>query len=91
MAWLKSKSFLVMGNVYNSHVGVGVSGLYPFCPRNILKIKHEELKQLGYMVKGASELEFFLYNKRYNENYSKGLSRLKEFGSHAEDYLISAR
>lgn len=61
---------------------------YQYCPRNILKKKVDELKSLGYMVKGASELEFFLYNKKYSENYNKGLSKIKEFGSHAEDYLI---
>lgn len=84
MAWLKSKSYLVLGDVYSSDDNKP----YPFSPRNILKQKIEELKQLGYMVKGASELEFFLYNKRYNENYAKGLTKMKEFGSHPEDYLI---
>jgi glutamine synthetase len=84
MAWLKNKSYLVMGNIYNTKENT----LYPFSPRNILQSKINELKNIGYTVKGASELEFFLYNKKYNENYAKGLTKLKEFGSHAEDYLI---
>lgn len=84
MAWLKSKSYLVLGDVYTSENNTP----YQFSPRNILKKKIDELKGLGYMVKGASELEFFLYNKKYNENFSKGLTKMKEFGSHAEDYLI---
>ncbi len=84
MAWLKSKSYLIIGDVYNSDN----NSPYAFSCRNILREKVEELKNLGYKVKGASELEFFLYNKKYNENYSKGLTKMKEFGSHAEDYLI---
>jgi len=84
MAWLKNKSYLIMGDVMNSKDNKP----YAFSPRNILKAKVEEMNKTGFLVKGASELEFFLYNKKYNENYSKGLTRMKEFGSHAEDYLI---
>ncbi len=83
MAWLKNKSYLIMGDVVDFE-----SKPYAFSPRNILKDKVEDLKSLGYFVKGASELEFFLYSKKYSENYTKGLTRMKEFGSHAEDYLI---
>jgi glutamine synthetase len=83
ISWLKSKSYLVMGDLFNSD-----NTTYNFSPRNILKDKILKLKDLGYQVKGASELEFFLYNKKYNDNFSKGLSKMKEFGSHPEDYLI---
>ncbi len=84
MAWLKNKSYLIMGDVMNTKENTP----YLFSPRNILKSKVDEMKKMGYLVKGASELEFFLYNKKYNENYSKGLLKMKEFGSHPEDYLI---
>jgi glutamine synthetase len=83
MAWLKNKSYLIMGNVVDYE-----NKPYSLSPRNILKSQVENLKYLGYIVKGASELEFFLYSKKYSENYNKGLIKLKEFGSHAEDYLI---
>lgn len=84
MAWIKSKSYLVIGDIYNTHD----NNLHELSPRNILKEKVDEMKNLGYKVGGASELEFFLYNKKYNENFSKGLTKMKELGSHAEDYLI---
>ena len=84
MAWMKGRSFLVMGDVYTPKD----NKLYPFSPKNILINKVEEMKQAGYIVKGASELEYFLYTKRYSDNYSKGLTKLKEMGSHCEDYLI---
>ena len=73
-----------MGDILNSRENTP----YIYSPRNILQEKIQDLKSLGYSVKGASELEFFLYNKKYNENYAKGLTKIKEFGSHAEDYLI---
>jgi glutamine synthetase len=85
MAWLKSKSYLVMADVCNT---VENNNLYPFAPRNILNKKMADLKDIGYTLKGASELEYFLYTKKYSENFHKGLSKMKEFGSHPEDYLI---
>jgi glutamine synthetase len=84
MAWLRNKSYLIIGDVMNTKENTP----YLFSPRNILKAKVDEMKSMGYLVKGASELEFFLYNKKYNENYSKGLTKMKEFGTHPEDYLI---
>jgi glutamine synthetase len=64
------------------------NNLYNFSPRNILKKQIDSMNSIGYKVKAASELEYFIYNKKYNENYQKGLTKLKEVGSHAEDYLI---
>jgi glutamine synthetase len=84
MAWMKSKSYLVMGDVIDPHTG----DPYIFSPRNILKKQINSMKDMGYKVKAASELEYFLYNKKYNENYQRGLTKLKEVGSHAEDYLL---
>ncbi len=83
MAWMKSKAYLIMGDIHSP-----CGQLYPFCPRNILLNKINEFKSTGYTVKGASELEYFLYNKKYSENYSKGLSKMKECGTHSEDYVI---
>ena len=84
MAWMKSKSYLIMGDIIHP-----ISGQpYNLSPRNILKTKINDLKDLGYKVKAASELEYFIYTRKYFENYNKGLSRIKELGSHAEDYLI---
>jgi len=33
-------------------------------------------------------LEFYLYHKKYSENFHKGLTKLKELSSNCEDYLI---
>jgi glutamine synthetase len=84
MAWMKSRSYLVFGDIFNP---TDVNP-YPFSPRNILKKKVSELANLNLSLKGASELEYFFYAKKYNENFNKGLSRMKEYGSHPEDYLL---
>ena len=84
MAWVKNKSYLIMGNTIDPLNNT----TYKYCPRNILKNQIDSLKTLGFKVKSASELEYFLYNKKYSENLQKGLSKMKEVGSHPEDYLI---
>ena len=41
-----------------------------------------------YYLQGASELEFYLYEKKYSENLKNGLKNNDPHGSHYEDYLI---
>jgi len=84
MAWLKNKSFLVFGDVYN------LLNNKPFeiSPRNLLKKAENNLREFGLTVKGASELEYYYFDKKYSENKKNGLRNIEEFGSHPEDYLI---
>lgn len=84
MAWLKNKSFLVFSDVLNPIT----KQPYALSPRNILKKTEQNLHDLGFKVKGASELEYYFFNKKYSENKPKGLHNMEEFGSHPEDYLI---
>lgn len=85
MSWTKLRSYLVMGDLIDPLK----NSPYAFSPRNILQTQINELTETGYKIKGASELEYFLYNKNYRDNYHKvGLTHMKEYGSHPEDYLI---
>ena len=83
MSWLNDKSVLVFSDILNS------DGSYShFSPRNILKRKINELKNEGYQINAASELEFYLYSKTYSENVTRGIHNIKTIGSHVEDYLL---
>lgn len=85
MAWLKNKSFLIFSDVLypQSNLPFDVS------PRNILKKSENQLSEMGLNIKGASELEYFHFNKNYSQNINEGiLHKMEESGSHNEDYLI---
>jgi len=84
MAWLKNKSFLVFSDIYDPITKLP----FAFSPRNILKKTEKNLCDLGFRVKGASELEYYYFNRKYSENKPNGLQNMEEFGSHPEDYLI---
>lgn len=84
MAWLKNKSYLVFSDIYDP-----ISNqTFELSPRNILKKTEKKLYDLGFRVKGASELEYYYFNKKYSDNKPIGLDNMEEFGSHPEDYLI---
>jgi len=84
MAWLKNKTYLVFTDVYDPITDKP----FELSPRNILKKTEKNLYDLGLRVKGASELEYYYFNKKYSENKPIGLHNLEVFGSHPEDYLI---
>jgi len=81
---MQAKSVLIMGDVVDpvTEEPIAVS------PRNILKNNIQALRDEGFEVKGATELEYYLYSKKYSENFNQGLANRQLFGSHSEDYLI---
>jgi len=84
MAWLNNKSYLVFADLHSAIDNKP----FDISPRNILKKAEKNLNDLGFKVKGASELEYYYFNKKYSENKKEGLNNAEEFGSHPEDYLI---
>ena len=86
MAWLKDNSYLIYSDLLDPITNLP----FEICPRNQLKKAQAKIENLGFSVKGASELEYYFYNKIYSENKKNnyGLNKMDTFGSHAEDYLI---
>jgi len=57
-------------------------------PRQVLKDQIARAARLGYSVKMASELEFYLFRETYESAQKKGWHSLETFGSYIEDYHI---
>lgn len=57
-------------------------------PRHILKTQVARAGALGYGVKMASELEFYLFRETYESAQKKNFHGLEQFGSYIEDYHI---
>ncbi len=67
--------------------------LVAVAPRSILRRQVERLAALGLEVRGAAELEFFLYDESYRSAAERGYHDLRRSGWYVEDYhlLQSAR
>ena len=83
MGWIKD-SALCFSDLYDPFT----NQLSEVSSRGILKNKLKLLEKEGLTLNCASELEYFLYQKSYSENFEKGLSKVKSIGSTPEDYLI---
>lgn len=60
----------------------------PVSPRQILKDQIDRAAAKGFVVKMASELEFYLFRETYESAQKKGWHGLEHFGSYIEDYHI---
>ena len=60
----------------------------PHSPRAILKRQVARARDKRYVVKTASELEFFLFETSYAEARAQGYRELKTAGWYSEDYHI---
>jgi len=57
-------------------------------PRSILRRQTDAATAQGFVAKGASELEFFLYRESYRDANAKGYSDLDAAGWYVEDYHL---
>lgn len=57
-------------------------------PRQILKRQIERLKSLGYTAKTATELEFFIFDKSFDEIRKGGFTKLDPISGYNQDYHI---
>ncbi len=62
--------------------------LVAVAPRSILRRQLEAAAALGFSVKAASELEYYIYRDSYREAHEKGYSDLEPMGWYLEDYHI---
>lgn len=81
ITWL-DKTALVMCDLQTEpgHTPVTVA------PRSMLKHQLQRLAQAGYTAKGASELEYYIFNETYQSAKEKGFHNLQPFGWYIEDY-----
>lgn len=82
-SWLESTA-LVLCDVEDeaAHEPVAVA------PRSILRRQLERAAALGFDVKAASELEYYIYRDSYREAQEKGYADLEPMGWYLEDYHI---
>jgi glutamine synthetase len=82
LPWLEKTALIVCDLENEDGSPVEVS------PRRILKRQLERAAKLGYTVKTASELEFYLFRETYESARRKHYHELEPFGHYIEDYHI---
>ncbi|NVK18329.1 MAG: glutamine synthetase [Methylocystaceae bacterium] len=60
----------------------------PHSPRQVLKRQIERLAELGYKAMTATELEFFIFEKSFDEIRKNGFRDLEPISGYNEDYHI---
>jgi glutamine synthetase len=81
--WLEGTALVLCDLIdHNTHEPV------PHSPRQILKTQIERAAKMGYTAMMATELEFFLFEKSYNEIRKGGFRDLAPFSGYNEDYNI---
>lgn len=81
--WLE-KTAMVLADAVDEETG----DLIDIAPRSILRRQLEKAAAMGFSVKAASELEFYLLKDTYEEAHQKGFQNLERFGWYNEDYHL---
>lgn len=81
--WLEGTA-MVMCDVLDHHTHEEV----PHSPRAVLKKQVKRLAELGYIAKTATELEFFIFEKSFDEIRKSGFKELEPISGYNEDYHI---
>ncbi len=81
--WLEGTA-LVLCDVLDHHT----HDLVPHAPRTVLKRQIERLAELGLSPVMATELEFFLFEKSFDEIRKSGYRDLEPISGYNEDYHI---
>ncbi len=82
-SWL-DKTAIVLCNLLNEEEDVPID----VAPRSILQRQVELAKAMGYVAKGASELELYVFADSYEEARRKNYHDLQPIGHYIEDYHI---
>lgn len=81
--WLEG-TVLVLCDVLDHHTHAPV----PHSPRAVLKRQLERLAAIGYDAVMATELEFYLFEKSFDEIRKTGFRNMEPISSYNEDYHI---
>jgi glutamine synthetase len=80
--WLDGTAMVLCDVLDHHHKPVAHS------PRQVLKTQIERLNGLGYQLKAATELEFFLFEKSFDEIRKQGFTNLEPISGYNQDYHI---
>jgi len=83
LTWL-NKTALILCDLENDKTHSPVNP----APRTMVKHQIQRLKDAGFAAKGASELEYFIFDETYESAFQKNYENLKTFGNYIEDYHI---
>lgn len=83
MPWLEGTA-MVLCDILDHHTHEEVS----HTPRTVLKRQIARLEKLGFAAKMATELEFFLFEKSFDEIRKSGFRDLEPISGYNEDYHI---
>ena len=83
MPWLEGTA-MVLCDILDHHTHEEVS----HTPRTVLKRQIARLEKLGFTAKMATELEFFLFEKSFDEIRKSGFRDLEPISGYNEDYHI---
>jgi glutamine synthetase len=85
LGWLEG-TVMVLCDVQDHHTHADV----PHSPRALLKGQVARLKDMGFQAMMATELEFFLFEKSFDEIRKSGFRDLEPISAYNEDYHILA-
>jgi glutamine synthetase len=83
MPWLEGTA-MVLCDVLDHHTHKEI----PHSPRAVLKKQVARLAELGFAAQTATELEFFLFEKSFDEIRKSGFRDLEPISGYNEDYHI---
>ncbi|UXX81791.1 glutamine synthetase family protein [Roseovarius pelagicus] len=83
MPWLEGTA-MVLCDIQDHHTHADI----PHSPRAMLKKQLKRLEALGYDAMMATELEFFLFEKSYDDIRKSGFRDLEPISGYNEDYHI---
>ncbi|QIE46242.1 glutamine synthetase [Pseudohalocynthiibacter aestuariivivens] len=83
MPWLEGTA-MVLCDIQDHHTHADI----PHSPRAMLKKQLKRLEALGYNAMMATELEFFLFEKSYDDIRKSGFRDLEPISGYNEDYHI---
>jgi glutamine synthetase len=81
--WLPGTA-LVLCDVVDEETGA----LVDVAPRSVLRRQVERAAGMGFTVKMAGELEYYLLRDTYEQAHAKGFAGLERFGWYNEDYHL---
>lgn len=81
--WLDRTAF-VLCDLRDPHT----DELVPVAPRSVLRRQLEKAARSGYVAKGASEIEYFLFQDSYRQAAEKNYQGLTPAGWYIEDYHL---
>jgi glutamine synthetase len=80
--WLPETAFVLCDLHMPSHAPAAPA------PRNVLKVQLEKAIEMGFTVKGGTELEFYVFNESYQSARERGYRNLATAAPYVEDYHI---